>query len=118
MGSNEFWFCGRRFFAAHFGASPLNSFHDVVITRAAAKVAGNTPADFLFGWVIIMFQEFNTTHDHAWCAESAVQTVILFETFLKRMKGTSLWSKPFNGGYALAIGLNGEYRTAFNALAV
>jgi hypothetical protein len=118
MGSNEFGFCGWRFFTAHFGTGPLNSFYDVVITRTATKVAGNAPADFIFGWIIVMFQEFHTTHDHAWCTESAVQTVIFFETFLKWMKGSSLWGKSFNCSDTFAIGLNGEYGAAFNALAV
>ena len=73
--------------------------------------------DIGFGWLRIVLQQIGGGHDHAGCAEPALQSVAFVKGFLKRMQFTIV-RQAFNGCYFTAIGLNGQNGAAFGGLAI
>ena len=58
---DKFRFSGGQFCASDFRAGVLYGFDDVVVTRTATQVAGDTPANFFFCRVGIFFEQFYRT---------------------------------------------------------
>src|SRR5579872_1650482 len=94
-------------------SSILNSFHNVLIASAAADVPFETLTNLSFGRVGIVFQQIIGGHNHAWGAETALQAMLLPESFLDRVEA-SFWCKPFNCGDFRAISLNSQNGTGFD----
>src|SRR6185295_745025 len=82
--------------AADLGGSVLNGFDDVLVACAAAQVAGDAEADFVFGRILVFLQKAIRPHDHARGAEAALQSVHFTETFLQRVQRPVCSDHPFN----------------------
>src|ERR1700685_3964067 len=65
---------------AELFGGPQDRLHDVLVTRAAAQVAGQAPAHFFLGWVRVGRQQCLGGHHHARRAEAALQAVLLPES--------------------------------------
>ena len=68
----------------------LHGLHDVLISGAAAQVAGDAPANVVFAGLGILLKQRIRRHQHAGRAEAALQAVLFFEAFLQRMELPSL----------------------------
>src|SRR5215471_4923439 len=79
---------GRGFLATRLGPElgrgPQHRLHDVLVTGAAAEVAGQRPAHFFLGRVGIGVEQGLGGQHHARGAEPALQPVFLFEALLQR----------------------------------
>ena len=118
MGSDELGLSGRCFFSAHLRTRPLHGLDDIVITGATAQITGDAPTDLILCRVVVVFEEFHATHDHARRAEAAMQPMVFLEPFLEWMERTTLGSQPLDGSDAVPVGLNGQHGAALDALAV
>lgn len=95
-----------------------NCLNDVLIASAAAQVSRNPPADFLIGWIGIFLQQAVRSHDHAWCAVSALETVLHAKRLLKRMERPIRGRHAFNRCDVRAVDLHRENSAALDRLAV
>src|SRR5262249_28499890 len=95
----------------------LDRFDNVDIPRAPAQIAGDGPADLLFGRGGIMLQERIAGHEHARGAEATLQTVLLPEPFLDRMQ-LPILLQAFHRQHIASIGLDSEERAGFDWLAI
>ena len=66
----------------------LDRLHDVVVAGTPAQVTGDSVAYLLLGGVWYLLQKLRCRHNHAGGAETALETVLLPETLLKRVKLT------------------------------
>jgi hypothetical protein len=98
------------FFFAHFVGGVLNRFDDILVTGATAKVAGNSPANFLLGRMWIFLEQGVGRQDHSWRAKPALQPMLFFETLLQWMKLTIV-GDTFDGPNLSTFRLNGEHCT-------
>src|SRR3990172_11417377 len=64
----------------------LNRTNDVLVPRAAAQVAFEPVADATLREVTAVFDQLDGGHDHAGCAEPALEAVHLAERLLHRMQ--------------------------------
>ena len=81
------------------------------------RCAGIGPADVLVGRVGVLAEERYRGHQHAGCAEAALQRVALPERFLDRMQRT-VACQPFHGADLGAIGTGGQHLARFHGQAV
>src|SRR5687768_6361278 len=95
----------------------LNGVDDVLITRAAAKIARDPLAYFAFGGRGVVLQQGDSGHDHARRAVAALQAVLLPETFLQRVQ-LALWREPLDRRDCRSIGLDREHGARFHASAI
>src|ERR1700761_9173450 len=68
--------------AAELGRGPEHRFHDVLVTGAAAQVAGQRPPDVFLTRVRVAVEQALGRHHHAGGAEPALQPVLLLEPLL------------------------------------
>jgi hypothetical protein len=90
---------------------------DVVISGATAQVAFESDTNFFFGWIWIFIEKSDCSHDHSWCAESALETVVVHECLLHWVHDITL-SKTFDGGDSSAVCLRGKQRAALYGFSV
>src|SRR5579871_5259656 len=69
-----------------FRRGGLYRVHDVLVTRATAQIAVQAMADLFFRRVRIPVDDLFRRHDHARGAESALQAVLIPESFLHGMQ--------------------------------
>jgi hypothetical protein len=70
---------------------------DLVVTGTAAEIPAQVLANLSRGWVRVFIQQGHRRQDHAWCAESALNGVVIDKGLLQRVK-VSFFAQPFNGG--------------------
>src|SRR5512139_1574657 len=68
----------------------LHGLDDVLVTRAAAQVAGDALADVLLARVRVFLQQAVGARDHAGRAVAALQAVLLVERLLQRVQRAAL----------------------------
>ncbi len=59
-----------------------------MIPRTPTEIPFNGMANIVFGWLRIVLQQIGGGHYHTGCAETALQTVTFFKSFLQRMQFT------------------------------
>src|SRR5204862_4438149 len=70
-----------------------------------------------FAWTGVVLEQVIRSHNHAGCAEAALQTMLLPKAFLDGMQ-TPLRSQSFNGRYLTTIRLNCQNSTSFDRFAI
>jgi hypothetical protein len=93
----------------------LNRFHNILIACAAAQIAGDSPTNVALGWLGILLKERIRRHQHAGSTEPALQTMLLFEAFLQRVKLPFL-EKSLNRKKLRSIRLDGKHRARLDCL--
>ena len=91
----------------HLVGGVLHGLDDVVIAGTAAEVAGETVSDLGLGRAWVLLEQVVRRHDHAGCAEAALEPVHLPEAFLKRVQ-VAVGGETFDRGYLSAVGLDRE----------
>ena len=94
----------------------LDGLYDVVIAGASTVVALQRMANVIFTRTRITAQQIGSRHDHARCAETALQRVFLAEGDLQRVKLAS--RHTFYRGYRPAIGLHRKHGAGLDAFTV
>jgi len=102
---------------AHVFCGILHSAHDILVARAAADIAFERLANLSFGGVGVVLQEFGGGHNHAGCAEAALQTMFLPEAFLNGVQA-AFGRQSFNGGDFAAVGLYCQESARFDSFAI
>ena len=82
--------------------SLLNSLNDARVSSAAAEVIIHAFDDILAAGVGIFQKKAVGGEDHPWCAESALQGIVLDESRLERMK-LAVGCSAFDGDDLLSI---------------
>src|SRR5687768_13818444 len=95
----------------------LNGLDDVDVTGAAAEVPRDAQANLVVGRRGVRFEQRLGRQNHARRAEATLQSVLLPESFLERVK-RSVLLHPFDGQNVGAVGLHGEDRARLDWLAV
>ncbi len=95
----------------------LHRADDVVIAGAATDVAVDGVPDFRFARIRIASQQVHGAEYHAWRAESALESVLLPESFLHRVQ-SSVPGDSFDRCNGTAVGLGREHGTGFHCPAV
>src|SRR2546426_2459410 len=93
----------------HFLRGPFNSFHDVLVTRAAAQIPLEPAPDLFLSRMRIATEDLVSGQDHPRRAETALQAVLGPEAFLERVE-LAVTGQSFDGGDFHAVGLDGEQR--------
>src|SRR5207244_60282 len=70
----------------HFDGSGVNRLDDVLITGAAAKIAGNPETDVLLAGCRVVLEQAPGASNHAGRAETALKSVMFAESLLERMQ--------------------------------
>src|SRR5215467_2078341 len=93
--------------ATHGGGARFYRSHDIVVAGAAAQVALKSLADGVLVEIgALPLRQVHGSHDHAWCAEAALQPVVLAERFLHRVESAVL-GEPLDGRHLRAIAAEG-----------
>ena len=92
----------------HFVGGVLYRLDDILVSGASAKIAGNSPANFLFARVRIFLQQRVSRHDHSRRAEPALQPMLFFKAFLQRME-FAIVGHAFDGPDLATIRLDGKH---------
>jgi hypothetical protein len=100
------------------GRGSENGFDNVVVARAAAKVSFETQTDLFLGWVRVLLQQGNRSHNHARCAVAALKAVIFTERFLHRVERAIGSGKALDRRDRGPVGLNGKNRAALYGFAI
>ena len=74
--------CGLLLLLVQFIGGILDRLDNVRVAGAATQISRNSPANFLFSRIWILFQQLLTSHDHARGTETALQSMLLMEAFL------------------------------------
>src|SRR5690242_18724609 len=90
---------------------------DVLISGAAAQVAFQPVPDFLFTGIRIAFQDLLGGHDHAGRAKTALQAMLVPESFLHLVE-LAVGGQALDGEDLRAVGLDGENRAALHGFPV
>src|SRR3990172_1275307 len=98
-----------RWCCRHLFGGALHCLDDVLVTRAAAQIAGHPVADFLLRRIGRFFQQAIGAGDHARRAVAALQGVLLVECFLQSMQSGRLL-QAFDGEHVRILALHREYR--------
>src|SRR5262245_13230863 len=102
----------------HARGAVLNGFDDVVIARAAADIALKLVAHSGFVELLALaIYKIDGGHDHARRAEATLQTMVLAERFLHRMKRAVL-GQALDGDDVRAFTSDRQRRAGFDRLAV
>src|ERR687892_1095492 len=89
----------------HLVTRPLHRFDDVHVAGAATDVAGQRPANLVFGGVWIVFQERGRGKHHPGRAEAALQAVLFLEGFLDGME-LAVAGQSLDGRYLATVRLH------------
>src|SRR5439155_16842060 len=81
----------------HFDGGGVNCLNDVLITGAAAKIAGNAEADLLLAGCRVVLEQAPGASNHAGRAEAALKSVMLAEGHLERVQAAVGLGDPFDG---------------------
>src|SRR3954453_19901148 len=65
---------------------PPDGGDDVLVARAAADAAGDRGADLLLAGIRLGVEQRGGRHEHAGCAETALERVLLVEALLDRVE--------------------------------
>jgi hypothetical protein len=91
--------------------------YNLLISAAAAEIAGDGGANFLFGGIGGMVDQLFGAHQHAGSAETAVYGIVIEEGFLQRMQLFS-FRQTFYCEDFLAVDLWSEDKTRIHCLTV
>ena len=80
-----------------------------MIAGASAEIAFKSDANIGFGRVGIFVEKLHCCHHHARGAVSTLESMVLLETALHRVKGVAV-GKSFDRGYRETVDLSGEHR--------
>jgi len=96
----------------------------MLIPRTATQIPRKRVADLLFGWIWVLFQEWNHAHQNARRAVAALksvrfpkgllkwmQTPLFLSPHFSEMGGDGGGRKSFNSCNLMPIGLDGEGQT-------
>src|SRR5262245_8060138 len=95
----------------------LNRVDDVLITGAAAEIAGDPLTDLALGRLRVVLQQSDRRHDHPGRAETALQPVFFPEAFLQRVQ-LAVRGEPLDRRDGRSVGLHREERAGLRAAAV
>lgn len=95
----------------------LNCFNDLLIASAPTEIAGNGHTDFFLRWVGIAVKQFFGAHQRSWSAEATVDSIMVKEGFLERMKLVPI-CQTFDREDFLTINLRGEHKARIHSLSV
>src|SRR5258705_2091779 len=95
----------------------LDGVDDGLVPRAAAVVPRNMQANFFARGFAVLAEEILRCHQHARCAETALQRVALVKRLLQRRKLLRV-AQPFDGLHPAAVRLHREHQAAAHDLAV
>src|SRR5271156_5363455 len=70
----------------HLAGGKLHRLDDVLVSRTAAQVAGDSPTNLFLRGIWILRQQCVGGHQHARGTESALQTVLFLESLLQGMQ--------------------------------
>jgi hypothetical protein len=101
----------------HSRGGSFHGIHDVLVPGATAEVAFQTVPDFFFRRIRIAVKNLLGSHDHAWRAESALESVLIPESFLDAVK-LSIRGQALNRRDIRSVRLDREHRAALDGLAV
>src|SRR5712692_11485814 len=101
----------------HRPGGRLDRLDDVLVAGAPAEVPLDPQPNLLLGWVRIAFQQLLGRQDHTRRAEAALETVLVPEGLLERVKLATL-GQALDGGDLGAVRLHGKDRARFDAVAV
>jgi len=102
----------------HSSTTLLHGFDNVLVTRATAQIAFEQFANFEFAGVGVAVGNVDRAHDHARCAEAALQAMAFFECGLHGVHGAIGLGHTFNGGNFGALCLCGEHVARLDGTAV
>ena len=94
-------------------AGAEDCFEDSNVAGAAAKIAGESGANFRFCWVIILLEEIDGGEDHAWSANSALSAAVGNECLLDGIQ-LVLSGHPFDCADLSAFNLRDGNETAIH----
>ena len=103
--------------AAQLAGRVLHRLDDVLVAGAAAQIARDAPANLFLTGRWILLQKDIRRHQHARCAVAALQPVLLFESFLQRMKH-AIFAEAFDSHQFAAIGLYRKHGAGLDELTV
>ena len=109
---------GGRGAGSHQRRRLANRGDDVVVARAAADVALDRVADLFVARVGVAGEEVGCGHDHAGCAEPALEAVLLPESLLEWVKASVRSLETLDRRHARPVGLDREHRAALDRLAI
>ena len=109
--------CRRSNLLALLARGVLDCVHDVLVARAAAKVALQSVTDFPFGGIWILVEQVARSHDHSGRAEAALKAMLLPKTLLNRMQ-VSVLCQALDRGDLPSVGLHREERARLDCLSV
>jgi len=89
----------------------------MLVTSAAAEIAGDGLTDFLFIWIGIILQERHQSHQYARGTETTLCAVRFLESFLDDMQVFGL-PKAFDCLYLVSICLDGKHQTGADGLSI
>jgi hypothetical protein len=101
----------------HLACSVLNRLHNILIAGAAAQIAGDSPANIVLRRLGILLKERVGRHQHSGSTESTLQTVLLFEAFLQRVKLPFL-EESLHRKKLRSVRLDGKHRARLDCLSV
>src|SRR5579885_3722585 len=99
----------------HLVGSIVDCICDVLIASAAAEIAFQSLSDLFFRRIWIAVEDLTGRHNHSRRTVTALQTVLLPESFLHRMQLT-ISGKTFDSRYLRVISLNRKNRARFHRL--
>src|SRR5690242_2758152 len=102
---------------SELGRRPQHRFDDVLVTGAAAEVAGQRPAHVLLGWVGVLVEQRLGGQYHARGAEPALQPVLLPEALLQRVQLAG-GGQALHGADLAPVDLDGQHRAGLDRAAV
>src|SRR5579871_3767818 len=103
--------------SSHFLGGGHDRTHDLVVTGAAAKIAGKPEADFVFARLLVLLQQFARGHQHARRADAALQCRMLDELLLQGMQLLAL-GHAFDGLDLAALGLRSQHEAGADESAI
>jgi hypothetical protein len=89
----------------------------MLVTSAAAEIAGDGLTDFLFIWIGIILQERHQSHQYARGTETTLCAVRFLESFLDDMQVFGI-PKAFDCLYLVSICLDGKHQTGADGLSI
>src|SRR6266851_794283 len=95
----------------------VDRLQNILISSAAAGVAGDRPAHFLFAGLLILREQLVCGKHQPWRAVSTLQSVSVAERFLDGMK-LAIFLQPLHRDDFRAVRLHREYRTRLHRGAV
>lgn len=95
----------------HLLTRQLHRIYNMLIPRTAAQIPRKCVADFIFGGIWILFEEWNHAHQNPWRAVAALKSVGFPEGLLQRVKVIVVECETLNRCDGMSIGLDGKRQT-------